>query len=235
MGDLGDFLTDNLNVIILIAFVVLPLLLGKKRLKKTAKSGRPPELGTSQLPGSTGKKPGPSMEEKVRRFFEEVVGETGAGAKKVPRPARAEKPAVQPVKEVPDSDFELLDAEPDASEMQAKPPKRPTSRAMPDKRPGSAAAVEKDEYWIETEQQHETEPEDAYAISSGKSKSKQQLDKAEKKRADRMEKALASQRRRGKMGYGRKMSFEEFQRLSLKDLRKAVVMKEILDPPVGLK
>lgn len=123
MSDFQEFLLKNLNLLILLAFVFAPMILkalAKSReqaaRKKPGEMKRPEVSGQPVEPGkAASSKQGQDLESKIRNFFEELTGEsTGPKPKKPP----------EPVPEMPDEKV-LPKPDPDPR-FQAGPAPEPT-------------------------------------------------------------------------------------------------------------
>jgi hypothetical protein len=87
MNDIERFIVDNLQLLLIIAFIVLPIIFNRKKLKKSKPrkaQGADTAREKKQLEGS--------LETKVRKFFEELVVEKSPDVSKSPPPVSEAMP-----------------------------------------------------------------------------------------------------------------------------------------------
>jgi hypothetical protein len=223
-----DFIFDNLQIVLVIAFIVLPIIFNRKRIKKKQ---APPTM-TAAPTGSEKKPAGERLEDKVRKFFEDMVEKEAAPrpVARAPMEGRAEPrgPMAAPVPE----------PVPDVMPEPIPPPigPEPVARHMPHENLPSESGHSPHE-WLPSGSGHT--PHEQLPSEHGPpphemlpSELRQALDRSARGRVppegDVWDQATVQPRPGA-------LTARAFQGMSLQDLRKAIVLKEILDVPVALK
>lgn len=249
MEELLDLLSDLIPTVIILSGFLLPAFLRKKK-----KADKGPVRAPGTGPPAEKKPTGRDMEEKVRRYFQEMVKgkEPGAAAKKKtaePKPPPPPQPAAKPqpraevasaLEQLEPSQFqkkgEMATAEPFSSLEDRGGAKFPAAkgdaytldRAAYEITHGDAYTVDVDAYDVDV---------DAYgaggteALPSGA----RLLERKKREKIPHLESRIG--RRRKKAAPSAPLRPVAFLSggLTSRELREAIILKEVLDRPVGIR
>ena len=243
MDELLDLLSDLIPTVIIIAGFLLPVFLKKKKEEKKGPV-RPARTGPSPEKKAAGK----DMEDKVRRYFQEMVKgkEPVAPAKKPPPPPPSEaarpqpladlkpEPIIQPLAQekgavAAKEPFSSLEDRGGAKFPDAKKDAYSFDRAAYEIDHGEAYDVDVDAYQVDVDAYGAGDSE---ALPSGA----KLLERKKKKKAIiSLESKLARARpKRAPEPSLRPAAFLSGE-MTTRELRKAIILKEVLDRPVGIK